>query len=370
MANQNFFSKLIYKTTKILLGVHEIKINNLGNPQKILIVRQHNQLGDLLASVPLFRSLKEKFQDSHITLVVSTANKDAILKNKYIDRVIVFDKKEIFRPIEFWKFYRCIREKYDFALVPVVVSISFTSNLIARLSKAKIKIGPSSLNGKENPSKFLLNVKVDIDWGKYPDSNVYERSLDIVKPFGIYTNNFKSEINFDEDDIRTAKTFLNSMNHNNNKELIIGLHIGAGKPQNRWSCYKFVDLIKKLKKDYDAFIYLTGSNSDLEEINFVKSRLSFSIPIYLNKKIPEVAALISLSDLFVTNDTGIMHVAGVTNTPQISIFGPTNPFNWAPIGDNKIFIWKSDLIDDVTLDEVFNLCEKLLSVNEKVKKVE
>lgn len=369
MANQNFFSKLVYRITKILFGISEKKINNLGNPKRFLIVRQHNQLGDLLASIPLFRALKEKYPESHITLVVSPDNKDAIFKNKFIDRILVFDKKKIFKPIEFWKFYKCIREEYDLALVPVFVSISFTSNLIARLSGAQLKIGPSSLNGKENPGKFLFNMLVDIDWGKFPDSNVYERSLDIVKPFGIHTNNLKSEINFDEKDIKVAKDFLNYYDKNQN-EIIIGLHIGAGKPQNRWSCYKFTELIKKLKENYASFIYLTGSDSDLEVINFAKEHLNFSIPVFLNKKIPEVAALISSSDLFITNDTGIMHVAGATDTPQISIFGPTNPFNWAPIGKNKIFIWKSDLIDDVTVDEVYNLSEKLLAVNEKAKKVE
>jgi heptosyltransferase-2 len=56
-----------------------------------------------------------------------------------------------------------------------------------------------------------------------------------------------------------------------------------------------------------------------------------------------------------------MHVAGTTPTPQISIFGPTNPFNWAPIGEQKYFLRKSDLINDVTVDEVFSLCKNLLT---------
>jgi heptosyltransferase-2 len=56
-----------------------------------------------------------------------------------------------------------------------------------------------------------------------------------------------------------------------------------------------------------------------------------------------------------------MHVAGATETPQISIFGPTNPFNWAPIGKNKLFIRKSELIDDVSVEDVYGLCEQLLS---------
>jgi heptosyltransferase-2 len=83
--------------------------------------------------------------------------------------------------------------------------------------------------------------------------------------------------------------------------------------------------------------------------------------LFLNKKIPEVAALISKADLFISNDTGIMHVAGTTNTPQVSVFGPTNPFNWAPIGHNKLFVRKSELIDDVTVQDVYDLCVILLT---------
>ena len=46
-----------------------------------------------------------------------------------------------------------------------------------------------------------------------------------------------------------------------------------------------------------------------------------------------------------------MHVA--TNTPQVSIFEPTNPLNWAPIGEDKHYIRKSDLINDVRLEDVY-----------------
>jgi heptosyltransferase-2 len=85
---------------------------------------------------------------------------------------------------------------------------------------------------------------------------------------------------------------------------------------------------------------------------------------FIDRPIPQVAALISKSDLFISNDTGIMHVAGTTETPQISIFGPTNPFNWAPIGSNKFFIRKSELIDDVAVEDVYHLCEIILNKTE------
>ncbi|MFO7444736.1 MAG: glycosyltransferase family 9 protein, partial [Ignavibacteriaceae bacterium] len=94
--------------------------------------------------------------------------------------------------------------------------------------------------------------------------------------------------------------------------------------------------------------------------DFMVQKSTVDLKLFVNRNIPEVAALVSKSDLFISNDTGIMHVAGTTATPQISVFGPTNPFNWAPIGEKKLFIRKSDLIDDITVDDVFDLCKTLL----------
>ena len=145
--------------------------------------------------------------------------------------------------------------------------------------------------------------------------------------------------------------------------LLIGLHVGAGKPENRWSLKKYSKLIEKLKKEFNCTFYLTGTEADKEEINYVISNSNFKLNLFLNKKIPQVAALVSISNLFITNDSGIMHVAGTTKTPQISLFGPTNPFNWAPCGKNKIFLRKSDLIDDIEIDDVFDVCKYLLENN-------
>lgn len=366
MAKQNIISSALNKIFQKFLSVQENRSFELGNPENFLIVRQHNQLGDLLAGVSVFRAIKEKYPRSHITLIVSPTNYPGIIKNKFLDRTFVFDKKKIYNPFYLISFIRLLRKQYHVTLVPVTVSVSFTSNLIARLSNAKIRIGPRSLDGKVNESAFFFDRRIDIDWRKHPDSNVSERSLDIIRPFGITTNDYSSEITFDEYDLKTARNFVDSF-VKDNKHLLIGLHVGAGKPQNRWSLYKYSALIKKLKENYNALFYLTGSTGDREEIAFVKKNVPFDLPLFVNRKIPEVAALISISNLFISNDTGIMHVAGTTPTPQISVFGPTNPLNWAPIGKNKIYIRKSDLIDDIAVDDVFNLCVYLLPASAEEK---
>ena len=364
MSKEKFFSNFVNSLSRRLFEVKEDHSLDLGNPRKFLIVRQHNQLGDLLAGVSLFRAIKETYPESHITLIVSPFNFPGLVKNKFIDRLFVFDKRRLYNPFYLYKFIKLLREEYDAAIVPVVVSISFTSNFIAGLSNTKIKIGAKKLDGKINKSAYFFHRRVVLDWRMHPDSNVSERSLDIVRPFGINTNNYRSEISFDEADIGSAKKYLKEIKYRPGHPLI-GLHVGAGKLPNCWSLIKFVTLMKRLRDDYRAEYYLTGSNSDKEEIDYILKNYDARVHTFINRTIPEVAALISLSDLFIDNDTGIMHVAGTTSTPQVSIFGPTNPFCWAPIGSNKIFVRRSELIDDVTVQDVFEICEMLLDKNKK-----
>lgn len=362
MADKSLSSNLLNSVLKKIFTFRENPSKDLGKVKTILVIRQHNQLGDMLAGISLFRALKEKYPDSHLTLLSSIDNYYGVVKNRFIDDLIVFNKTKMFNPFNLVSFIKRIRNNYDLVIVPVTVSISFTSNLIAGLSKSKIKIGPKSLDGKPNESAYFFDRRVDVDWRKYPDSNVSEHILEIVKPFGIVTKDLSSEVSFDEIDLAEARKFLEKIKTNRNS-FLIGLHVGAGKPENRWSLKKYSELVEKLSNEFKCTFFLTGSNADKEEIDFVVSHSNPNIKfnLFLNKQIPEVAAIVSLSDLFITNDTGIMHVAGTTKTPQISLFGSTNPFNWAPCGKNKIFIRKSDLIDDIEVDDVFLMCKELLA---------
>jgi heptosyltransferase-2 len=360
MAGNIFFSKLIYSFFK-KYSIPEIENNyDLGNPEKIIIIRQHNQLGDLLAGIPLFRAIKEKYPKVHLTVIAGHSNYQGLSKNKYIDRLFIFDKKKLINPTYFNELHKLLKEKYDIAIVPVTVSISFTSNLLARLADAKIRIGPRTLDGKVNKSDFFFDRRVDIDWRKHPDQNIYEKSLDLVRPFGITTSNLRPEISFDENDSKYADHFISTEIKLKKGEILIGLHIGAGKPQNRWSLLKFADLIEKLNNKYTAKFFITGSVSDNEEISFIKGKLKIPVVFFLDHTIAQITALISKADLFISNDTGIMHVAGATDVPQVSVFGPTNPFQWAPLGENKKIVKKSDFIDDVSVEDVFDTCKILL----------
>ncbi|KAF0153224.1 MAG: Lipopolysaccharide heptosyltransferase [Ignavibacteria bacterium] len=327
-------------------------------PQKFLVIRQHNQFGDMLASVSLLRAIKETYPNSYTVLLASPENYFAIEKNPYIDELFVFEKKRIFTKDYFKKFRKVLRQNYDVAVVPATVAVSNTSCLLASFTDAKFKVGPASLNGIENKLRKLFHGRIKLNWQKYPDAHVSDFILDVVRPYGITTKNYNSCVLYDEQDKKFTQDFLDSI-RSGKENKVFGFHVGAAKPQNRWSLQKYAETIISLKQKISFDLYFTGSNSDEEQLTFIRRHFP-NAGYFLNNTIPQLAAVIEKSDLFITNDTGVMHVAGTTNTPQISIFGPTNPFNWAPLGKNKFFLRKSELIDDVKPNDVVSLAIYLL----------
>lgn len=349
----NCFFKLLFKKKEIKNRTIDFEI------KKVLIIRQHNQFGDMLASVSLFRAFKEFNHKIEISVLASPQNFYAVTSNKYIDNLFIFDKSKFINPYYLVNIYKFLRKNYDIVVVPATVSMSFTSNLIARLSNSKIRVGPKSLDGIINESAYFFDRRIDLDWRLNPDSHVSDFLLDIIRPFGITTNNYKSQISWTVKEEQYSNELIAKLKTDKNK-LIFGFHIGAGKPQNRWNLDNFILLIEKLKKKYDFEILVTGSKSDKEEIDYFKNKINCKVNYIIDKTIPQLAAIIDKCNIFVTNDTGVMHVAGVTKVDQISLFGPTNPYNWAPIGCNKIFLKKSIIISEISVDDVYQTIEKLL----------
>ena len=79
------------------------------------------------------------------------------------------------------------------------------------------------------------------------------------------------------------------------------------------------------------------------------------------KSIREVAAILAKVSLVVTNDTGIMHVAAAVGAPVLSLFGPTEPEQWAPIG--RYHRWlrgKEGDINNISVDEVLRTAREML----------
>lgn len=320
----------------------------------------------MLCSLSLYKAIKKIYPQSHITLVASKTNYPIPFFeiNPYIDRVLVYDNSSLKTILNFYKQLR--DRKYQIGFVPSTIRLSTTSHIINLLSAAKIRVGINSVDGKLNKSAWMLNVKNDFNWkGKHQ----LERNLDVAKLIGASLTKEEIEainFNFNEDEIKFAKEFI-LKNFPNDGSKIIAFHPGGGKKENIWPPENFVELIEKLNSSRRMNVLLTYGKIDKEIINSVTKKLdekkiNYSL-IVPNISIRNQSAILSLVDLYITNDTGAMHIAGFGNAKMISLFGPTDPEEWAPLNKNSFYIKSSSQnICDIKVDEVFILAKKILNI--------
>lgn len=355
---------------KFLLNSKELSKNTIKyeNVKNILIVRQHNQLGDMLCSLPLFAALRKKFPSASITLVASPINYEILFSdiNPYIDDVLVFNKSTIFHLLRFFKKLRS--KKFDIGVVPSTVSISRTSHFINYVSGAKIRVGVRRLNEKINKVEFLLNVKSDFDWDK-KSLHQTERNLDIVRQIDCnLTVEEKKKVGIvlsDEEKI-FAEDFVNK-NFPDKSKLLLAFHPGAGKAQNRWSADNFVELITRLYDYYKCNILITSGVIDTRVTDYVTEKLSKKNIKYVvieKPTIRNISAVLTKTDLYITNDTGTMHVAAYVNANVIGLFGPTNSYEWGPLNENGISIQSPGKdINEIKVENVFEKVKTFLEIN-------
>ena len=341
---------------------------NPAGVKNILIVRQHNQLGDMLCSVPLFAALRKKFKDASITLVASPMNYKFFSGgvNPFIDEVIVYDKSTVKHIFRFLKKLRS--RKYDIGIVPSTFSISKTSHYINFLSGAKIRAGVNSINGKTKKVGYLLNVKSDFFWDE-KKMHQTERNLDIGRLIGCdLTEEEKKNVSIklSKEEIEFADKYA-ADNFPDKSRKIIAFHPGAGKKANRWDKDNFVKLIRKLYEKYGCYAVLTSGPVDTEITDYIKARLeesniSVTIPSCMTAR--EEGAILKKTDLYISNDTGMMHVAAYMNADVIGLFGPTHGYEWAPINDEGSYIQSPSAdINEITVDKVFEKAIKHIEKN-------
>jgi lipopolysaccharide heptosyltransferase II len=123
------------------------------------------------------------------------------------------------------------------------------------------------------------------------------------------------------------------------KRPAIGVGFGAEYGSAKmWPAERFAELIDRLENM--ARIVLIGTDSD-REIAAKVFALAKSSPLSLVGKtdLPTLVATLKRLALYITNDTGPMHLAAAAGTPVVAIFGPTSPEETRPLGGNHILIY-------------------------------
>lgn len=307
----------------------------------------------------MFKALKTKYPDSYITFIGCPTNYDVNLKklNPYIDEFTVFRKDNLKVVYNFFKYLR--KKKYDLVIVPTTIRISSTSYMIAALARGEKKIGFSRVDEKKNRLGFVLDVKIETDWVRDETNQVF-RFLDSVRPLGcdISIDEIKQmRIALSEDDIAFGSAYA-AANFPDNSKLVFGFHAGAGKPSYTWDVNNFFELIKKSYERYNPYILITSGilDKDITE-NLVSKLKEANIPCIYNKDMDVygLASILKHVNVYVTNNTGVMHLAAFTGTNTVSAFLKGEAKEWQPLYNISICVEsKTESINGVTVEEMFD----------------
>jgi len=324
---------------------------DLANVKRILVVRQHDMLGDFLLSTPVLRALHQRFPEAHIGVLVREYCTDVARNNPYVDEVLVFYEHGLN-----WSWRRLrtlwgqLRSKWDLAVVLNTVSHSVTSDWLAHLSGARYILGSEHHIFPGCTRNFFYNFIAPYAKTLKHQS---ERNLDIVRHIGADMNDLSEVMHLDDMERQAACHKLTSLGLRSSQP-VIGMHVGAGKLMNRWPVSRFSKLAQLLHEEYGAEITLFWgprennlSRQFCEEVRFQPIKVE---PTDLR----ELAALFAQCDVVVCNDTGVMHVCAAVGVPLVAIFGPTDPKEWKPIGDKFLAVrGKDQKTESVSVEQAF-----------------
>ena len=163
--------------------------------------------------------------------------------------------------------------------------------------------------------KFLLNRRVEV-----PDEMFLqvETQFYLLSAVGLKVSQRHLELWFGEADAQRARELLEELPPDS-KKIVLG--IGAGAPERKYPPEKLLVVLKELLKKNFSFV-LVGGKAELEVANFLEKNLPSEKVLNLvgQTTLRETEAVISQMDLYLGNDTGVMHMAATARVPVIAIF--------------------------------------------------
>jgi heptosyltransferase-2 len=281
-----------------------------------ILVRVPNWIGDSILVFPFLESLNKNFPDAEIWIAAKPWVKDLFISCSIIKGLIplspqndIRSLRNSARKIEAYRFDRGI-----------VLPNSFSSALLFYLAKI-----PHRWGYQRDGRGLLLNKGVNPQNRENAIHQVHYY-LGLLEGLGlkIYTPELKFHLTDQEK--KEAQDLLRSLNVEQERTLVV-FHPGAAYgPSKRWPAQRYALLAKLFQDKEEARILIIGSRDEAQAAESLSSMLS-NKPLNLAGKtsLRLLAGLISHASLFVSNDSGPMHMANALRIPVVAIFGPTDP---------------------------------------------
>ncbi|MBU0741755.1 glycosyltransferase family 9 protein [bacterium] len=302
-------------------------------PGRILIVRQHNQMGDMVCATPALRAIRRQYPDAEIGLVCAPVNRDVVLHNPDLDRVFVFAKRDCTRPVPLLRFIGELRNfAPELAFVLSSVSWSVTSAALAAASGAAVIVGgdsrPFGFDISRHAFSLVMPSMPDID------RHAVDHNLAPLAAIGFETDDSTTVVASSPQETARAEELRRDVP---GEGRLWVMHPGAGKAANLWPADRFAVIAARVVAAGKPLLVLQGPADGEVMARFRDAGRRLLDPHALAQvvELPPTslgvcAALLSVADRFLCNDTGLMHVAGAVGVPTLALFGPTDPRLWAP----------------------------------------
>jgi ADP-heptose:LPS heptosyltransferase len=294
------------------------------SPRRILLLRLE-RIGDLLMILPALADLRELAPHAEIDLVVGSWNEALARTIPGVTRIESLDAGWLARGGSGRSMPALLRRARQWRARRYELAINFEpdirSNLLLAVSGAAFTAG--YVSGGGGP---LLDRAVEFDPAVHTTQNA--RAL-VAGVLGARTAAAprSAPLLLPEAARRIAAAKIPP----GVRRPVVGVHVSGGRAIKQWPPARFAEVARHLAVEHGATIVLTGAPEDRALVDGMRAALQGCPVIDASGEaaLPTLAALLERLDLYVTGDTGPMHLAGAVGTPVVAIFGPSDPVRYA-----------------------------------------
>jgi ADP-heptose:LPS heptosyltransferase len=353
--------------------------------RRVLVVKL-DHLGDVLLALPAVRRLRDLFPAAEFTMLVGPWARTMVEREPAVDRVLTYDYYQASSALRPNKLTLAQKERlrawlapYDFDVAIDLRRETDTREFI-RLSGAKRTVGFANRGECEWLTAALPCEGVDPL--QPPRRHIAHEAIRLVglleqltsKPDLLQTQPATEDFEI-ADRVLAEVLPLGS-------RLVIGIHPGAGRPIKCWPAESFGQLAGLFTQRLGAAVVVFGGPQDVLLANRVVRHASAGAPVFSvtgRLSLTQFMAAIRRCDLFVGNDSGPTHLAGVAGIPTLGIYsGIANPDQWGPLGPNAAALhlpmlcspcylsspwacpYKVACLRDISVEEVFDAALRML----------
>lgn len=302
-----------------------------------ILIRGVNWVGDAVMTMPAIKAVKKAYPESQISLLVKPSVAPIFETDPNINEIILYEDKFMGITGKL-RLAKMLRGK-GFSKA-ILLQNAFDAALITFLAGIPERIGYN-----RDGRGFLLTRPIQFDNydRKVHHINYY---LNLLTMSGIKASPSQPWIYLSIDERLSARNALSVL-----KRPILGINPGATYgTTKRWFPERFAEVANWFIRDTSGSVVIFGGKNEMniaEEIEYLIRRQSiegrrqtdFSLLNLAGKtSLRELISLISECDVFVSNDSGPMHIAYAVGTPLVAIFGSTDPELTGPLGDQNIVI--------------------------------